>query len=51
MKRLAALVLTLVMVSGLLTGCGSKEKDYITLTITASLQTIPERCRVGLHRF
>ena len=37
MKRLAALVLTLVMVSGLLTGCGSKEKDYITLTIYSQL--------------
>ncbi len=37
MKRLAALVLALVMVSGLLTGCGSKEKDYITLTIYSQL--------------
>ncbi|MDE6128609.1 MAG: hypothetical protein K2G16_05385, partial [Lachnospiraceae bacterium] len=37
MKRMIALALTLIMVSGLLTGCGSKEKDYITLTIYSQL--------------
>lgn len=36
-KRLAALVLTIVMVGGLLTGCGSKDKDLITLTIYSQL--------------
>lgn len=37
MKRMVALALTLIMVSGLLTGCGSKEKDLITLTIYSQL--------------
>lgn len=36
MKRIVALLLTFVMVSGLLTGCGGK-KDYITLTVYSQL--------------
>ena len=44
MKRVAALVLTAVMVLGLFSGCGKSggsngKKDLVTLT--ASLQTIP----------
>ena len=37
MKRLVALLLSVVMVCSMLTGCGSKKKDCITLTVYSQL--------------
>ena len=37
MKRLVALLLSVVMVCSMLTGCGSKKEDYITLTVYSQL--------------